>query len=54
MSVTFVLFAGLEEDEDYQFSVYGDYGDVLGVEVTVTAATHEDSTSPALLASCSD
>lgn len=45
-SVTSVLFARLEENEEYEFSVFGDYGGgVLGVEVTVTATTHEDSTS---------
>ena len=40
------LFTGLEEATQYQFSVYGDYGEgVRGVEVTVTATTDEDSKS---------
>lgn len=41
--VNFVLFEELEEATQYQFSVYGVYGDgVQGVEVTVTATTEED------------
>ena len=44
MSVTSVLLTELEEALQYQFSVFGNYGDVQGVVVTVTATTEEDGT----------
>ena len=44
MSVTSVLLTELEEASQYQFSVFGNYGDVQGVVVTVTATTEEDGT----------
>ena len=45
-SVNFALFVGLEEATQYQFSVFGVYGDdVEGVEVIVTVTTNEDSKS---------
>ena len=43
--MTSVLVSGLEEATQYEFSVFGDYGDVPGVEVTVTVTTDEDSKS---------
>jgi hypothetical protein len=42
MSVTSVLLTRLEEATQYQLCVFGDYGDVQGVVVTVTATTEED------------
>ena len=42
ISVNSVLLTELEEASLYQFSVFGDYGDVFGVVVTVTATTDED------------
>ena len=44
MSVTSVLLTRLEEATQYQLCVFGDYGDVQGVVVTVTATTEEDGT----------
>ena len=43
ISTTFVLFTDLEEASLYEFRVFGDYGDVFGVEAIATAITDEDS-----------
>ena len=44
-TVDSALFSDLEEATQYEFSVFGDYGDVMGVVVTVVATTDEDSES---------
>lgn len=43
--MTFVLFTDLEEASEYEFIVFGDYDNVFGVEVLVTATTDEDCES---------